>query len=148
MSHGKVRFRNRKVKLSSLLLQFSDAVMIPSRLRWEASCSSGGRQMRGNVWLTRNYIHLAASPHFVAALYRQFVAGATQSAGRSPPIPTEEEGEKETLRHTMVYNVTLLLIIAAAIFSQITQSRESHAAHLFAYRNPTGLLGRIYFSVR
>lgn len=53
-----------------------------------ASCNSGGRQMRANVWLTRNYIHLAASPHFVAALYRQFVAGATQSAERSPPIPT------------------------------------------------------------
>lgn len=48
----------------------------------------------------------------------------------------------------MVYNVTLLLIIAAAIFSQITQSRESHAAHLFAYRNPTGLLGRIVYCTR
>lgn len=33
--------------------------------------------MRANVWLTRNYIHLAASSHFVAALYRQFVAGRT-----------------------------------------------------------------------
>lgn len=52
---------------------------------------------------------------------------------------------KESLRF---YNVTLLLIIAAAIFSQITQSRVSHAAHLFAYRNPSGLLGRIVYCTR
>lgn len=48
----------------------------PAVTRADHNC--GSKQMRANVWLTRNYIHLAVSSHFVAALYRQFVAGRTR----------------------------------------------------------------------